>query len=492
MAGDTINFFTGSTRTRIQIDMNHPHMMYLRQLFKEILSDYEWDKRLHKLQLMNRYYCYNRSTGEFLIPAVYTDYIVRNMEAIGAHINVVEEDLVKGRTIHLKMKPSFTPRPNQVEAIDYLASDDPSCKRKGLSLMTGGGKTAVTIAAIVKRKKAAMIIAQGLMEQWYQEIMKFTTAKPDDVVIVQGIQSLLKLIEEDKKPSIIIFSTSTLRRYVNREENYQDLPSYEKFIKYFGIDTKVIDECHLCFHTGTFVDLHSNIQNNVYLTATFTSTNQQTRKIFNRIYPVNMRFGANVRDRYIDIYSYSYSYSVPPKCYTRLRGYFHVGYEKYFLKRPSKLMWFFESVLVPLINSHYDNRCAPGQRMMILFSTINLIMEAKRYLTLKYPNRKVGVYIGESDDMEYDKYEIILSNVKKAGTGTDIKQLYVVLNTISFSSPTLTEQVLGRLRKLPDGTTPHYLELVNIQCEAHIKHRIYRQEIQKRLSRSYKEIFLPT
>ena len=67
MAGDTINFFTGSTRTRIQIDMNHPHMMYLRQLFKEILSDYEWDKRLHKLQLMNRYYCYNRRTGEFLI-----------------------------------------------------------------------------------------------------------------------------------------------------------------------------------------------------------------------------------------------------------------------------------------------------------------------------------------------------------------------------------------------------------------------------------------
>ena len=485
---DGITLIRGSTRTKILISLDHPYNMYLRQLFKEILSDYEWDKRTHSLKLMNRYYYYSKVAGGFIIPAAYTEQVIEHLNGLNTVFTVKDEELVTGRTIHLKMKKGFEPRPNQISAINYLSEDTPY--NKGLSLMTGGGKTVVTIAAIIKRKKAAMIVTSGLTEQWYQEVMKFTTAT-DEVVIIQGVHSLLKLMEEEKKPSIIIFSLETLRRYVNREENYKDIPSYAKFIKYFGIDTKVVDECHLNFKTNTFIDLHSNIRNNIYLTATFTSTNKQTRKIFDRIYPTDIRYGASVRDKYIDIYSYNYQYYVPPRCYTKLRGYSHAGYEKYFVKRITKLQWFFESVLVPVINSHYENRCAKGQRLLIFFSRIDMIMEAKRFLTQAYRDRKVGVYIGESEKMAYNDYEIIISNYKKAGTGTDIKQLYVVINTISFGSPTLTEQMLGRLRKLPDDTTPRYIELVNLYVTQHINHRKSRQEIQKRLARNYYETDLP-
>lgn len=484
-----INLICGSTRIRIQIGLDHPYFTYLRELFKELLSDYEYDKRKHAYVLMNRYYYYSKAAGEFIVPAAYLHDVISHLEGLNAIYTVENEQLVKGRSIHLKMKKDFKPKQNQIAAIDYLASENPPYN-KGLSLMTGAGKTVVTIASIVKRKKAAMIITSGLTEQWYREIMKFTTAK-DEVVIIQGIRSLLDLMEAEKKPSIIIFSLETLRRYVNREENYKDIPPYDKFIQYFGIDTKVVDECHLNFRANTVVDLHSNIQNNVYLTATFTSTNPQTRKIFNKIYPDDIRYGAGVRDKYIDVYSYTYRYNVPPKCYTKMRGYSHVGYEKYFFKRITKLQWFFESVLVPVINSHYDNRCAHGQRLLIFFSTINMIMEAKRFLTSQYPNRKVGVYIGGSEDKAYNDYEIIISNYKKAGTGKDIKQLYVVINTISYSSQTLTEQMLGRLRRLPDGSTPRYIELVNAYCLPHLKHRHYRQEIQKRLCKDYYESYIP-
>lgn len=483
-----INLIKGSTRTRLQISQDHPYFQYFRNLFREILSDYEWDKRFHKYVLMNRYYYYGKVAGAFYIPAAYTQDVIDHLNGLNTVYETRDEPLVKGRTIHLKMKKNFSPRPEQVAAIDYLAGETPY--NKGLSLMTGGGKTVVTIAAIVKRKKAAMIVTSGLTDQWYKAFKDFTTAK-DDVVIIQGIHSLMKLIEEDRKPSIIIFSLETLRRYVGREENYKDLPPYEKFIEYFGIDTKVVDECHLNFKTNTFIDLHSNIRNSVYLTATFTSSNAQTRKIFNKIYPVDIRYGASKRDKYIDIYSYSYQHYVPPKCYTKMRGYSHVGYEKYFFKRPNKMSWFFNSILFPIINSHYENRCAKGQRLLIFFSTINMIMAAKDFLTRYYPNRKVGVYIGDSKKMAYNDYEIIISNYKKAGTGTDIKQLYVVINTISFGSPTLTEQMLGRLRRLPDGTTPRYIELVNTYITQQVHHRRSRQEIQKRLSQNYYETNLP-
>jgi superfamily II DNA or RNA helicase len=455
-----------------------------------MLSDYDWNKRLHIYELMNRYYTYVKSKQEFLIPAAYTDDIIREITALNAPMNVSDETLVKGRKIKLKMQKWFQPKPNQVEAIDYLVKDNPPYN-KGLSLMTGGGKTVVAIAAIVKRGMAAMVITSGLTEQWYQSFIKFTNAKQTSVVVVQGVQSLMKLMESDIKPDVIIFSLETLRRYVAREENYRDLPPYSKFISYFGIDTKIVDECHLNFKTNTHIDLRSNIKNNVYLTATFTSSNHQTRKIFNKIYPVDMRFGASVRDRYIDIWSYSYRFFVPDKCYAKLRGYSHVGYEKYFYKRPTKAEWFFQSVLVPVINDHYDNRCKEGARCLIFFATLDMIDLAYKFLKEAYPNRKVGIYVGESDPMECEKLEIIVSNAKKAGTGKDISELYTVVNTISYASPTLTEQMLGRLRKLPDGSTPHYIEVVNLMCQPHIHHKYARQMIHKRLAREYHELYLP-
>lgn len=489
MYENIINIIKGSTRSRIQIGLDHPHMLYLRDLFKSILSDYEWNKRFHKYELMNRYYAYSKAKSEFMIPAAYTDEVVDHITALKTPFTVSDESIIEGRSIKIKMKDWFQPKPEQVEAIEYLAKDNPPYS-KGLSLMTGGGKTVVTIAAIVKRGKAAMIITSGLTEQWHQSFLKFTDVGKK-AVIIQGVQSLMDLIAADDKPDIIIFSLETLRRYIQREENYQDLPPYSKFIEYFGIDTKVVDECHLNFKTNTYIDLHSNIRNNVYLTATFTSSNYQTRKIFNRIYPTDIRYGANVRDRYIDIWSYGYRYFVPDRCYAKSKGYSHNGYEKYFIKHPTKAQWFFENVLTPVINVHYENRCKKGDRCLIFFNTLEMIKLAYKFLKCQYPKRKVGIFIGGSASTAYEKMEIIISNSKKAGTGKDIPQLYTVVNTISYASPTLTEQMLGRLRKLPDGTTPHYIEVVNLMVPPHMHHKSARQGIHKRLAHDYHELYLP-
>lgn len=479
---NVINVIKGSTRTRVQISLQHPHALLLRDMFKGILSDYDWNKRLHSYELMNRYYYYSKRNSEFVIPASYTKDVINEIKLLNVPMIESNETLIKGRRVKLKMIKSFRPKPNQVEAIEYLSQDSPY--NKGLSLMTGAGKTVVTIAAIARRGKAAMVVTSGLTEQWYQSFIRFTNCH-NRVVVVQGIQSLMKLMDSNDRPDVIIFSLETLRRYVNREENYKDIPPYETFIKYFGIDTKVVDECHQNFHANTLIDLHSNILNNIYLTATFTSSNAQTKKIFDRIYPPDIRFGASVRERYIDIWSYGYRCDVPEKCYMKAKGYSHHGYEKYFYKRVTKLQWFFETVLSYVIDEHYERRCKAGAKCLIFFSQLIMIEEAAKFLEHRYPNRKVGIYVGESEDTAYNDYEIIVSNAKKAGTGKDIPNLYVVINTISFSSPTLTEQMLGRLRKLPDGTTPHYIEVVNLMSRKHMRQRMDRQEIHHRLARNY-------
>ena len=485
---NVIKIIKGSTRAQVFIHIRNPYLIMLRDVLKRKLADYNQDPRTKVWSVQYRYYDYDKAKCRLLIPINAVNIITDELDALGVPYQEEDEKLVEGRTIKTKMIDSFVPRPAQIPVIEYMSADLPV--RKGLSTATGSGKTISAIATIVKRAKCAMVVVSGLTVQWVSQCRAFTNIG-ERVVLIQGVQSLMKLMEREEKPDIIVFSLETLRRYVLREENYQDLPTYEQFIKYYGIDTKIMDEVHLNFWTGTMIDLHSNIKNNIYLTATFTSSNPQTRRIFNMVYPPDMRYGADQRDKYIRIWSYTYSMYIPEKCYLKQRGYSHNGVEKYLFKRPQKLQHFFETVLFPLIRSHYDSKCKPGQKCLIYFAKIDMIMAAKQWIEKEFPNRKVGVYIGESEAKAYENYEIIVSNLKKSGTGTDIQNLYVTINTVSFKSEPLTIQCVGRLRKLPDGTTPEYIEIVNALIPPQIYHRNDREPIHRSIALEYKQARIP-
>ena len=480
-----IHLIRGSTRLRVVVHRLSPFFPEFKDVVLRLkLTDYAQLPPNYAWQVQYRYYWYNKSDSEIVVPINYLQTVEQELSVMGAHYDEFDEPLVKGRNIKIKMIDGFEPREGQGEVIDHMAQEHPF--RKGVSTSTGSGKTVSSIAAVVKRGKAAMIIASGLTDQWVDQFRAFTNVG-NRIVLIQGIQSLMDVIQAEEKPDIFVFSLETLRRYVNRESNYQDLPTFEQFIDYFGIDTKITDEVHLNFWTGTMVDLHSNIKNNIYLTATFKSSNIQTRRIFNTIFPPAMRFGENDRERYIRFISYGYRMFIPDRCYMSPMGYNHNGVERYLIKRPQKLNQFFEEFLSPVINANYDNVCKPGQKCLIYFYKIDMINKAKTWLQKAYPNRKVGVYIGGSEERAYDKYEIIVTNLKKAGTGTDIKNLYVLINTVSFRSAPLAEQLPGRLRKLPDGTNPVFIEMVNLCIRPQVFQRKERLFIHQKIALTYEQ-----
>ena len=482
-----IKIVKGSTRIQVVIDRYSAYLSILRDMLKRKLTDYTQDPRTKQWEVSYRYFTYDRVTSTILMPVNALPLVTEELDAISAQYVITNEERVKGRKITTKMVSTFKPREAQLPVIDIMTNDN---ERVGISTATGSGKTISTLASIVKNSKCAMVIVSGLTDQWVRQALNFTNVG-ERIVLIQGIQSLIRLMEQDAKPDIIVFSLETLRRYVNREENYQDLPRYEQFIKYFGVDMKIVDECHMNFHAITIIDLHSNIRKNIYLTATFTSSNPQTRRIFNMVYPASMIYGADIRKKYIRIWSYTYRMFIPEKAYMRQRGYSHIALEKYLYKRPHKLDHFFETVLYPIVNSHYDEKCAPGQKCLVYFETINMVMAAKQWLEKTYKHRKVGVYIGGSEDEAYNKYEIICTTPGKAGVGTDIKNLYVLINTISFKSVTLAEQMPGRLRELPDGTTPEFIELVNACVSPQMNHRIERRPVHLKIAYEYKQAELP-
>ena len=483
-----ITIYIGSTRCRVCIPIKHPLMLPIREVLRRRLSEYAYNPRTHQYELLYRFYRYNKRRNELLIPINALFMITDELDMLGGNYTIKNESIVEGRAIETKLNESFKPRDDQKDIIEYMKNDDPV--RSLVGLQTGKGKTVVSIAASIMRGKCCMVVVSGLVDQWVKQYRAFSNVG-ERIVVVQGIKSLIDLIESDYKPDVIVFSLETLRLYVLRAPNYEDLPPYEKFIEYFGIDTKIFDEVHRAHNAFTIIDLHSNIKKNIYLTATYNQTSAQARRIFNIIYPPEQIRGLENRDRYIRVWSYGYRIHVPERVYHKLRGYSHIKYEAYFYKRPTKLNHFFTTVLSPVINAHFINRCKPGQRCLIYFSTIDMIMAAYQYLKKEYPQKKVGVYIGESKEGSYNDYEIVVSNHKKAGTGLDMKELYLVINTVSFSTPMLTEQSLGRLRKLPNGETPEYIDLVNVSCSAQLMHRAERRRILEALALEYRETILP-
>ena len=97
-------------------------------------------------------------------------------------------------------------------------------------------------------------------------------------------------------------------------------------------------------------------------------------------------------------------------------------------------------------------------------TTIDGIEDLKEYLKEIFPDTTIGVYhskITSSNKEDVLNNDIIISTSKSLGVGADIKDLKAVINTESFKSSIVTQQILGRLRKPSDNSTCFYIELVD-------------------------------
>ena len=470
----SISIEQGSTRVAIPIDRNSPITTYLRSVTEKMLTDHEFNPRLKRMIPTKRYIRFNSITEKLYLPTNITPEIINLFEDMGFEYELKKEPFYETRDIKIKMKKSFVPREHQVPVIEYLKNKEPY--RKGLAIQTGSGKTVSAIAGMVAYGKVGMIVVSKLHHQWAESLFQFTDIKEDQLCIIQGFQSLANIIESEKKPEVFVFSLETLRAYCLQQGHYETLPSFEQFVKYFGIGTKIMDEVHLNFHADTLIDLSCNVPNNIYLTATFTSGNPGTRRIFNRIYPPELRFGNKILKKYTTAYCCGYRGNVPEKKVVRQRGYNHVKYEQYLLKRPTYLSDYLDRVVSSLVYSHYINRRKSGQKLAIFFSTIDMVEAAYQWCIKQFPELKVSKYIAGVKDDVLKTSDIIVTTPKSMSVGTDVKNLITVINTVSTKSPPAVLQICGRLREIP-GVETQFVELCDVNIMAQRRHQHERQKV---------------
>lgn len=439
----------------------------------------EFEYHSRKWLLRNRYYIFDRLNQEMRLPRNALSLVTDTLSAQRISCEIVKGETVTPRSIDISLADGWEVRDYQKRIVDHLS--DTTKRMRGSDLQTGKGKTFCASATISRLKQCAMVIADGLLEQWESAVKEQLALTDDEVYTLKGSGSVIRIMGSEIKPKVFIASLDTLRVFALGGDTYTNCPTWLDFQRYFGIGVKLFDEYHRSFHALNTIDLMSNIQNNLYLSATPKRNKKSEQAIFELVYPADMTIGGEEYEKYVNITGYAYGMDIPRESmFNTFKGYSQAKYELYLSNNPRVRQRFIREVLQPIIQQHYLKLKDPGEKLLIFCATVKLCELLRDYLRHEYPDMVVNTAVGK--DPESNKYEsdIIVSTPKSCGTGTDIPLLRTAIRLDSDSSEPETEQRLGRLRKLASGNTPEFVDVYNGCLSRHNAHFATRAKIYSR------------
>jgi hypothetical protein len=319
-------------------------------------------------------------------------------------------------------------------------------------------------------------------------IGELSTAK---VGVIRGNQTIYDIVEANYQidSDILLTSIKTLQEYAIGGEKYREAPSLQSFIRGLKVGIKVVDECHLNFNANLMVDIQSDIDRNIYLSATHVRGSLASKTIFNRVYPTEIRLGELAVSDHINVTEVRYNIGeIDKKRISTDRGYSQVKYEKYLLQQMYKFEKFIGVVLKPIVREYFIRLRKPNQKLLILVGRVDFAELLVRWLKEDFPEVSSEGYFNNTSDEVLHNSDIIVSTVGSCGTGRDIKGLRTLILFTSFSSEPLIYQTIGRLRKMED--TPEFLYLVNAAIPAQINHAKAKQLVYKARVKDFRRIDL--
>src|SRR5699024_9020106 len=152
------------------------------------------------------------------------------------------------------------------------------------SLNTGQGKTYCSInASIFLRRKPIIIVNNNkLLNQWKESIVKFTNVKESQIYILQGKNTIRKIIAMKKSDidnyKYYIAMTKTLDNAMEEDSDF--LNSLKEKT---GISLKIFDEIHQEYRSKLMIDMSMDAPS-IYLSATPERSDRKENFTFQNIY----------------------------------------------------------------------------------------------------------------------------------------------------------------------------------------------------------------
>lgn len=351
--------------------------------------------------------------------------------------------------IMLKYKPRDDV---QKEAIKFMLSMDQYHRNEtstmmSLNLSTGKGKTycAVATTAYLGFRPIVITDSVGWLEQWKKFFIEYTNITKDEIYIIAGSPSLMKLYSRDIDKYKVILCTHSTLQSIGSTQGWDKI---SEFFKYCKIGIKFYDEAHLNFDNMFQIDCYTNTFITYYLTATLGRSDLGENNIF-------MDYFKNVpkislfdkeNDPHTKYAAIRFNSNPTPIEASNCKGAYGLdrnAYADYIVRNEN-----FQKLLIILINMAMNKQ---GKHLFYI-GTNDAILYVKKWIYAMFPELigQVGVYtsiipIDRKQD-ELNK-KIILTTTKSAGAALDIKGLVeTVVLAEPFKSRVLAQQTFGRTR----------------------------------------------
>lgn len=433
-------------------------------LYKTICDTYNirWKKYQSTLEL------YDKSQKLLKLPLGYgIDKITKHLEESNHDIVYKIEDhsmeCIDYDLIDCKLRDGFAPRNDiQRDAINFLLSckDGEYVEGKGyqlfLTLLTGGGKTFCAIYSAIKLRLPTIIISYNLSEQWKEKLLEYVELEEKDIYEIKGKDSILNLFEDEKTYPFYIASISTLRVLMEHYKNLNILLSKMR------VGLTIFDEAHMHYKSISQILVNSDTRFTFFLSATPNRSNYTENKVFLNLFdkvPMHGIYTHNLNNhskiRFIKYNTYP-TQQERRFCETS-RGFSAINYYKYLFSSEEKTL-----LIVGMIKYFADQilNLHPDKKILVFIPTLDFMHYVYKFLKKYRLNYTIGeynsnVYSVDKREKELDK-NLILTTIAACSTGKDIPNLKAIFSLTPFSSPVITRQILGRLRKLEDSDSYFY------------------------------------
>lgn len=348
----------------------------------------------------------------------------------------------------------YKPRDDdQKEAIKFMLSMDKYFANERSTMMsvnlnTGKGKTycAIAVAAFLRIRSIVITDSVGWLEQWKKFFIEYTNIRDDEIYMISGAPSLMKLYNRDISKYKVILSTHSTIRSIGDNQGWDRVTD---FFRYCQIGIKFYDEAHLNFDNMFQIDCYTNTNVTYYLTATPGRSDLKENAIFSLYFknvPSIDLFNRDVdpHTKYVGIRFNSNPSPIDVSRCKNNYGLNRIAYTDYIVRNDN-----FKKLLTILINMAIKK---PGKHLFYI-GTNDAIIYVRDWIYENFPEliNQVGIYtsiIPIDKKAEQLERKIILSTTKSAGAAMDIKGLVETVNLAEpFKSRVLAQQTFGRTRE---------------------------------------------
>lgn len=362
--------------------------------------------------------------------------------------------------------------------------------------------TSLKFAEGINQRLFIVVLARYI-EKWQSDVIE-NFGKDVKLHLVKGGADFYRLLDlakqeyemntplkKSKFPDVVLVSSNTFQRFLTsweqatHEEREEMICPHEIF-EYMGIGLKILDEAHQHFHLNFKMDLYQHMPKAVYLTATLESNDSFMQRMYQLMWPLNMRDKVLAFHKYDIVHPILYRHHQPE----RIRcvggqGYSHVLYEQSIKRhKPSRRQYL--DMIGDVVEDYFLPVYAKGRKMLIFCSLVETCELVSEYLLKRFKDQKwqISRFVAGDPKEVIDTNDITVSTLGKAGTALDIPGLIQVLMTVALSEPKANLQAKGRNRDLSskpgfEGITPKFFYFVGTDLPKHWQYHKEKETLFK-------------